>query len=545
MTMNRLKNIVMFSILLFLSGLTSCTHKLEVQEGAPFEINHMPYYTNIGVRETSEIRMNLSSDDTFEGTKYTVRYFPFQGEGYLRVGGNGEALRPNDRYNIKSGDFRMYYTPIVAGSHQLEIVFENNHGQSYTVTLAFNASADDTNNSNNNSNTPVRSGTGMELGTPYLGEDGYWYINGENSGIKSTIDPSIFDPTLEIIDGYWYINGEKTKLPAKDGDQGELTIGENGNWHINGEDSWIKAPAIPKPKVGVDNNGNYSLGGQPTKIKAITSEPLVSTKDYIINNTIVVDPNSLPLGAYAVKLVSKQGTTTAEDGREVKYAGLVLADGNAIYRVYDANRNPVPNAIVRNMPNLSGKTYQADSEGYFIVQNSELSYDGNTEPSSVNVSVNGKNYQTGKTTVVPNRMRVGIDLVYNIEGDYFFKFTQKQGNKETGEVELPFDAPVDQFIKEGNSFIYLEGHKTTLTRVRKMYKSMPSNLIDVTTSSVKLKFIEAFRFQPGGNRKVPYYAVFVCPKGPFGEKVEASVFLGFGRSNPLSGMTGWGDILAI
>lgn len=552
--MIRISKELIASVSILLLGLMGCTHKLEVQEGAPFEVSHMPYHSNIGVRETTEIRMTLSSEDSFEGTKYTVRYFPFQGEGYLRIGGDGEALRPNDRYNIKAGDFRMYYTPIVEGAHQLEVVFENNHGQSYTVNFTLNVSADGSNNNAGSlPNNKTRTEEGMELGTPYLGEDGYWYINGENSGVDSNIDPSVFDPTVEIIDGSWYINGEKTKLSANEGDVADITIGENGNWHINGEDTWVKAPGIKKPIVGIDGNGEYTLDGRSTGITAIVSEPLVSTKEYIINNTVEVDQNTLPKGSYTVSLVSKQGTSQVKvlnesggyETEEKEYTGLVLSDGNAIFRVFDTHGNPVPNAIVRNMPKLTGKSYQADADGYLIVPNQDLLYEGSLEPASVNVSVNGKNFQSSKTTIVPNRVRIGIELAYNVEGDYFFKFTQKQGNQETGEVELPIEVPMDEFLKKGNYCVYLEGHKTTVTRVRKIYHGIPENLIEVSPSSAKLSFIEAFRFQPSGNRKVPFYAVFNCLKGPFGEKVEGAVFLGFGRSNPLSGTTGWSDILAI
>lgn len=536
--------------ILFLIGIgsSSCTHRLEVQEGAPFEVTHLPYYSQIGLRQSAEIRMNLSTEDTFSGTKYTVRYFPYQGKGYLRIGGDGEALRPNDTYPIKQGNFRMYYTPIVSGSHELELVFENNHKQSYTVTLSFNVEAKGNKPGEGGTSSPNQhqsDGDSMANGVPYLGTDGNWYINGENTGVKSNIDPRLFDPVLEIKDGFWYINGEKSKVPAKEGDTAILTIGENGNWYINGQDSWIKAPKMNKPTVGVNSNGYYTLDGQATDVLAPPEEKIVSMDEYIKNNTIDLDLSTLEAGQVEVRLVSKQGTSKVameSSGSDVEYTGLVQKDGNAIYRVF-RDQKPVPNAIVRNMPKLTGKKYQADNAGYFIVPNKELSYKGDMTPESVSVSINGKQYQSAPTTIVPNRIRVGMELIYNIDHSYYFGFTQKQGDKETGIVELPIEVDdMDYFFREGNYHIQLKGYKTGAFGTRRIYKGVPQSAITVNPQSLKIQFIDEFRETPGGSRKVAYYATFYC-KGPYGAIVESSIFLGFGKENPLSPTVGLIDIL--
>ncbi len=66
--------------------------------------------------------------------------------------------------------------------------------------------------------------------------EGYWYINGENTGVKAegkdgvngTNGTNGTTPTIEIIEGYWVINGENTgvKAEGKDGTNG--TNGTNG-----------------------------------------------------------------------------------------------------------------------------------------------------------------------------------------------------------------------------------------------------------------------------------------------------------------------------
>ena len=65
--------------------------------------------------------------------------------------------------------------------------------------------------------------------------DGYWYINGENSGVKAegkdgvngTNGTNGTTPTIEIINSYWYINGENTgvKAEGKDGINGTNGVG--------------------------------------------------------------------------------------------------------------------------------------------------------------------------------------------------------------------------------------------------------------------------------------------------------------------------------
>lgn len=443
----------------------------------------------------------------------------------------------------------MYYTPIVLGSHQLELVFENNHGQSYTITLTINVGNEGAGTGNSQESNgevtphlPANDDMTMAIGVPYLGTDGNWYINGQNTGVNSGIDPDGFSPLVEIKNGNWYINGEKSKLPAKEGDMATLTIGKNGNWYINGEDSWIKAPMLNKPNIGVDGNGYYTVDGQSTKVKALSTKEIISNDEYIKQNTITVDPESLQAGQVEVRLVSKQGTSDVEGHGEIEMAGLIQKDGNAIYRVY-RNQQPVPNAIVRNMPKLWGKTYTADKAGYFIVPNKDLPYKGEMAPESVNVSINGKNYQSARSTIVPNRMKVGMELMYNIDKDYFFGFTQVQGEKETGIISLPLEVDnMEEYLKDGNIIVNLRGYKSGVFGIRRIFKGVPNMLIKVDKQSVMIRFLKSFRDVPGDTHKVAYYAQFAC-KGPYGEIVNSSIFLGFGPENPLSQTVGFIDIL--
>ncbi len=80
--------------------------------------------------------------------------------------------------------------------------------------------------------------------TPYIGEDGYWYINGETTNIKAEGIDGENGNTPYIENGYWYIDGVSTGVKAEgqdgtDGKEIELDL-SNGYivWKYKGETSW-------------------------------------------------------------------------------------------------------------------------------------------------------------------------------------------------------------------------------------------------------------------------------------------------------------------
>lgn len=139
---------------------------------------------------------------------------------------------------------------------------------------------------------------GQDGATPKIGENGNWWINGEDTGIPACgkdgtngqDGKDAVAPTVEIgANGNWYINGEDTGVPArgKDGQNGQdgrdghtptITIGENGNWFVDGVDTGHKAQG-PKgdkgedgengkdgktPIVTIGQNGNWYIDGVDT-----------------------------------------------------------------------------------------------------------------------------------------------------------------------------------------------------------------------------------------------------------------------------------------
>lgn len=123
---------------LVLFCLSACSRELDVRQSYPFTVETMPVPKEILKNKTVEIRCKLSAQGDFKDTRYTLRYFQYDGAGVLRIGAKGSPLIPNDRYPIPKGEFRLYYTSRSKERQSLELVFEDNHGQRQTVTIEFN-----------------------------------------------------------------------------------------------------------------------------------------------------------------------------------------------------------------------------------------------------------------------------------------------------------------------------------------------------------------------------------------------------------------------
>ena len=61
----------------------------------------------------------------------------------LRIGRRSKPLMPNDRYAIAPGHFTLYYHSLSAERQSLEVVIEDNHGQSQTLAFDFNHKEND------------------------------------------------------------------------------------------------------------------------------------------------------------------------------------------------------------------------------------------------------------------------------------------------------------------------------------------------------------------------------------------------------------------
>ena len=120
----------------------------------------------------------------------------------------------------------------------------------------------------------------------YIGENGNWFFNGEDTG-KKAIGTDGNNFTIGD-DGYWYLNGVKTeyKAVAKDADQ--YTIGEDGYWYLNGSKTEFKALGTDGKNYTIGDDGYWYLNDVKTEHKAIgTDGDKVEIRDdgyWYINN---------------------------------------------------------------------------------------------------------------------------------------------------------------------------------------------------------------------------------------------------------------------
>ena len=115
----------------------ACNDKLDIQTSYPFTVETMPVPKKLKVNETAEIRCELKRDGRWEDTRYTIRWFLYDGKGTLKLD-DGTVLLPNDRYPLEKETFRLYYTSLSDDQSSLKIWVEDSFGQSVELEFSYN-----------------------------------------------------------------------------------------------------------------------------------------------------------------------------------------------------------------------------------------------------------------------------------------------------------------------------------------------------------------------------------------------------------------------
>lgn len=116
---------------------TACNDKLDIQTSYPFTVETMPVPKKLKVNETAEIRCELKRDGRWEDTRYTIRWFLYDGKGTLKLD-DGTVLLPNDRYPLEKETFRLYYTSLSDDQSSLKVWVEDSFGQSVELEFSYN-----------------------------------------------------------------------------------------------------------------------------------------------------------------------------------------------------------------------------------------------------------------------------------------------------------------------------------------------------------------------------------------------------------------------
>lgn len=119
----------------------ACNDKLDIQTRYPFTVETMPVPKKLKVNETAEIRCELKREGRWEDTRYTIRWFLYDGKGTLELD-DSTVLLPNERYPLEKELFRLYYTSLSDEQGSFTVWVEDSDGQTVKVEFSFNADND-------------------------------------------------------------------------------------------------------------------------------------------------------------------------------------------------------------------------------------------------------------------------------------------------------------------------------------------------------------------------------------------------------------------
>ena len=272
--------------------------------------------------------------------------------------------------------------------------------------------------------------------TPNIGDNGNWWIGGEDTGIpaKGQDGKPGDDGATPVIgeNGNWWIDGVDTGVPAKgqdgkpgdDGQMPDITIGENGNWYINGEDTGV-------PAQGKD--GNNGDDGQPGANGQSAYELWVEEvkAGRVYKNGELWPTTRTTVADFWEFLRGNDGADgePGQDGQDgativlgapnviIQYYGdpdlkeyVDWEDGSVTYKIYDASGKVAEAGTqVKGIPD-SKSVYTVDDEGFITVPKGDLPKDKAYENIAVEVKIDGEaDFKSSATnTIVPAKMQVRL-----------------------------------------------------------------------------------------------------------------------------------------
>jgi hypothetical protein len=98
-------------------------------------VTHLPVPKRLKKGETAEIRFELVPAGKYANAKYYVRYFQPDGKGTLTL--EGRSLIPNDSYELRKEEFRMYYTSQCEEQQVIDLTFYDTFKNKIEVSLSF------------------------------------------------------------------------------------------------------------------------------------------------------------------------------------------------------------------------------------------------------------------------------------------------------------------------------------------------------------------------------------------------------------------------
>ena len=287
--------------------------------------------------------------------------------------------------------------------------------------------------------------------TQKLSTDTQWSTPIQISGTDGEANVSINE------DGYWIINGENTGVKAKgeNGEAPEITIGEDGYWYIDGQPTTTKAEG-EAGKDGADIEFVYyrnNNGETPT------------TPSYNDNNQLTTDWSSSPQGIdkdhmyefVSVRTKQAGSTTWSVFSTPVIWSkwGEKGQDGDGVEYKYCLWNSSTTKP---SYPTPSGATYEweddpkgvdKDNPYEYVVQIKTTVVDGVATTITSNVSLWAKYGADGK----------GISSITN----YYTTTTSTDDTPSNWGISVPELTPENKYLWNYEYILYTDGTSTTTT----------------------------------------------------------------------------------
>lgn len=302
--------------------------------------------------------------------------------------------------------------------------------------------------------------TSCSNNSPYIGDNGNWYIDGNDMGIKAE---------------------------GKDGQTPSITIGDNGNWFINGVDTNIKAqgekgetgpigatgengPQGPSGEKGeqgpAGENGNGILNITLTSSNDLIDTYTISYTNGTFSTFNVVNGNDglngiTPLfkvendcllvsydnGEYYKNLGNIKGLT-GEKGND-GITPLFKVENDCLLVSYDNGE------YYKNLGNIKGTSGEKGDDGItpLLKINSksnewEVSYDNGSSWTSLNVKATGENGQTPKISIGEN----GNWFINNIDSGMLALGQKGETGSSIKDINVQYE--IDENNNEYNVFTF-------------------------------------------------------------------------------------------
>ena len=263
--------------------------------------------------------------------------------------------------------------------------------------------------------------------TPNIGDNGHWWVGGEDTGIDAQGPQGPQgEPGEDGEDGEDGQDGQDGK-PGTGGSTPSIYIDEvTKHWIINGEDTGIVAEGKDGESGDDGDKGDKGQSAYELWVQEVKA-------GNVYKNDELWDKNETSISDFWEFLRGEDGKD-GEDGQDgedglngttiikgspnaiIQYYKLDVEefvnweDGSVKYRIYDSNGKVAPKDTKVKLPGIDNKTYSTDEKGYITVPKEDLpdKYYGPTAQAEIQLAGESNFVKSAENTIVPARMLVRL-----------------------------------------------------------------------------------------------------------------------------------------